>query len=121
MEKKIEKKEYVIDATGRALGRVASEAAKVLRGKDTTAFARNIAPKVTVKIVNASRLEVTQKEMREKIYKHYTGHPGGLRETSLTRLIEKKGWSEPIKKAIYGMLPANRLRAVMMKNLIITD
>lgn len=121
MEKQTEKKEYIIDATGRALGRVASEAAKVLRGKDTTAFVKHLAPKVTVKIVNASHMDVTQKAMREKIYHHYTGHPGGMRETSLTRLVEKKGWAEPIKKAVYGMLPANRLRAVMMKNLIITD
>lgn len=121
MEKKTEKKEYVIDATGKALGRVATEAANVLRGKDTVTFVKHLAPKITVKVINAGRLDVTQKKMREKIYKHYTGHPGGLRETSLTRLVEKKGWAEPIKKAVYGMLPANRLRAVIMKNLIITD
>lgn len=121
MEKQTTKKEYVIDAAGQALGRVASEAAKVLRGKDTTAFVKHLAPQITVKIVNAGRIDATQKKMKEKVYKHYTGHPGGLRETTLGRMIEKKGWSEPIKKAVYGMLPANRLRAVMMKNLIITE
>ncbi|MFA6253735.1 MAG: 50S ribosomal protein L13 [Candidatus Paceibacterota bacterium] len=121
MEKLTEKKEYVIDASNKALGRVATEAAELLRGKNTTAFAKNLAPKVTVKIINASKLDVTQKKLREKIYVHYTGHPGGLRKTALTYLIAKKGWSEPIKKAVYGMLPANRLRAVMIKNLIITE
>lgn len=115
------KKEYVIDATGQALGRVATQAAEILRGKDTTDFAKNLAPKITVKIINAGKLKVTQKKMRDKIYTHYTGHPSGLRKTSLTRLVDKKGWSEPIKKAVYGMLPANRLRAVMIKNLIITE
>ncbi len=121
MEKQTVKKEYVIDATGQALGRIASEAAKVLRGKDTVEFINNIAPKVTVKVINASHIDASQKKLREKIYTHYTGHPGGLRKTSLARMIEKKGWEEPIKKAVYGMLPANRLRAVMMKNLIITE
>ena len=121
MEKNIEKKEYVIDATGKALGRVATEIANVLRGKDTVTFVKNLAPKITVKVVNAGRLDVSQKKMKEKVYKHYTGHPGGLREVSLTRMIEKKGWAEPIRKAVYGMLPTNRLRAVMMKNLIITE
>jgi large subunit ribosomal protein L13 len=121
MEKSTAKKEYTIDATGKALGRVATEAANALRGKNTTAFVKNLAPKITVKIINAGKLDVTQKKMREKIYTHYTGHPGGLRKTSLTNMVAKKGWSEPLKKAIHGMLPANRLRAVMIKNLIITE
>ena len=121
MKTETNKKEYVIDAAGKALGRVATEAVKVLRGKDTATFVNNIAPKVTVKVINASRIDATAKKLKEKTYTHYTGHPGGLRETSLARMIEKKGWSEPIRKAVYGMLPANRLRAVMMKNLIITD
>ncbi len=121
MEKQTEKKEYVIDATGKALGRVATEATELLRGKNTTTFVNYLAPKVTVKIVNASKLDVTQKKMRDKIYHHYSGHPGGMKNTSLAHLVEKKGWSEPLRKAVFGMLPANRLRAVMIKNLIITE
>ncbi len=121
MNTQTEKKEYTIDATGQALGRVATQAANALRGKDTTSFAKNIAPQVIVKVINASKLKVTQKKMDDKIYTHYTGHPSGLRRTPLSRLVEKKGWAEPIKKAVYGMLPANRLRAVMIKNLIITE
>ncbi|MCX6712163.1 MAG: 50S ribosomal protein L13 [Candidatus Vogelbacteria bacterium] len=121
MEKQIEKKEYVIDATGQALGRVATQVAELLRGKNTTTFVNYLAPKVTVKVINAGKLDVTQKKMRDTIYTHYTGHPGGLRKTSLTHMVEKKGWAEPIKKAVFGMLPANRLRAVMIKNLIITE
>lgn len=121
MEKQIDKKEYIIDATGKALGRVATEAANLLRGKNTPNFVNYLAPKITVKVTNASKLDVTQKKMRNKIYTHYTGHPGGLRKTSLTHMVEKKGWDEPIRKAVLGMLPANRLRAVMIKNLIITE
>ena len=121
MEKKTEKKEYVIDATGRALGRVASEVAKVLRGKDATNFVKHIAPEITVKVVNASRLDVSQKKLIEKVYHHYSGYPGGLKTMTLSRLVEKKGWGEAIKNAVHGMLPANRLRPIMMKNLIITD
>ncbi len=121
MKKQTSQREYTIDAMGQALGRVATEAANVLRGKDTTTFVKHLAPKVTVKIINASKLDITPKKMREKTYTRYTGHPSGLRQTSLTRLVEKKGWSEPVKKAVFGMLPANRLRAVIMKNLIITE
>lgn len=121
MTTKKEKKEYIIDAKGKALGRIATEIVKLLRGKDSTNFVNNIAPEVTVKVVNAAQLDVTQKKMKEKIYRHYTGHPGGLREKKLVDLVAKKGWDEPIRKAVYGMLPSNRLRAVMIKNLIITE
>jgi len=121
MEKKTIKKECVIDATGKAIGRVATEAANVLRGKNTVDFVKHLTPNITVKIINASHLDVTQKKLKEKIYHHYTGNPGGLRKTPLGRMVEKKGWAEPLKKAVYGMLPANRLRAVMIKNLIITE
>jgi large subunit ribosomal protein L13 len=121
MEKKNEKKEYVIDAQGKALGRVATEVVKFLRGKNEVTFVKHLTPNVIVKVINAGKLDVTQKKMKEKIYHHYTGHPGGLRETPLNRMVEKKGWSEPIRKAVYGMLPDNRLRAVMMNNLIITE
>jgi len=121
MEKKTEKKEYTIDAAGQALGRVASQAAKILRGKNDPAFKPHLAPAITLKIINAGKIEATQKKLREKVYRHYTGNPGGLRQVSMARLIERKGWGEAVKKAVYGMLPDNRLRAVIMKNLIITE
>ncbi|OJI08909.1 MAG: 50S ribosomal protein L13 [Candidatus Vogelbacteria bacterium CG10_big_fil_rev_8_21_14_0_10_49_38] len=121
MTKKIPIREYVIDAAGQALGRVATQAALRLRGKDQTDFAPHLAPTVTVKVINAGRIKVTPKKLQEKLYRHYTGHPGGLRETTMARLLEKKGWDEVIRKAVYGMLPANRLRAVMMTKLTITE
>lgn len=121
MTTKKDTKEYTIDANGKALGRVATEVVKLLRGKNDTNFTNHLAPNVKVTIINASKLDVSPKKLKEKIYRHYTGHPGGLREKKMADLIANKGWSEPIKKAVYGMLPDNRLRAVMMKNLIITE
>ena len=121
MKTNTEKKEYTVDAKNRSLGRVATEVAQILRGKDQTDFSLHLAPKLKVTIINASKMAVTPKKLKEKIYTHYTGHPGGLRRTPLDRLVTKKGWAEPLRKAVYGMLPSNRLRAVIMKNLTITD
>jgi len=118
---KKDKTEYTVDANGKALGRVATEIVKLLRGKNEANFTNHIAPNVKITVVNASKLDVAPKKLKEKIYRHYTGHPGGLREKKMGDLIATKGWAEPIKKAVYGMLPDNRLRAVMMKNLIITE
>ena len=59
--------------------------------------------------------------MLEKKYERYTGHPGGFRQDTMAKVVEKKGYAEVVKLAVYGMLPANKLRAVIMKNLIITE
>lgn len=114
-------KEYKIDATGRTLGRVATEAATLLRGKNSVAFERHIAPKSKVIIENASKMKITQKKMDEKLYRHYSGYPGGLRTQNLKQVIARKGLAEPLKKAVRGMLPDNKLRPIMMKNLLITE
>jgi large subunit ribosomal protein L13 len=64
---------------------------------------------------------MTQKKSDEKIYRRYTGYPGGLIDTSMTRMIEKKGMSEVFKIAVKGMLPKNKLQAQMIKNLVVTE
>jgi len=112
---------YTIDAQDKKLGRVASEAALLLRGKTTPDYKANIAPKVKVNIVNASKLDLSEKKRKGKIYTRYTGYPGGLREETLEKIIAKKGYEEAVRKAIYGMLPANKLRKGMLKNLIVSE
>lgn len=113
--------EYQIDASNKAVGRVASEAAVFLMGKNTPEFQRNITPNVKVIISNASKAKISQKKMKEKEYQRYSGYPGGLKTRTMEEVIEKKGYKDIFEKAVYGMLPSNRLRKGMMKNLVIND
>lgn len=115
------KKEHQIDAGGKKLGRVATQAAVLLMGKNRTDFVRNAIPTVKVKISNASKLSVTAKKMSQKNYKRYSGYAGGLKETSMKKVVSDKGMKEALRVAVRGMLPKNKLRNRMMKNLIITE
>lgn len=110
---------YTIDASGKSLGRVATEAAIHLRGKDKASFKPNIALKANVEIINVDKLNIPAKKMKSKIYTHYTGYPSGLRHSSMEKMISAHGVQEIMKKAVYGMLPNNKLRSVLMKNLAI--
>jgi len=112
---------HTIDAQNKTIGRVATEAAKFLMGKDAPSFERHIAPETKVHIINAAQAKIHQKKLEQKIYKSYSGHPGGLKERSMQEVLDKKGYGELFRKAVHGMLPANRLRKPMMKNLIITE
>lgn len=111
----------IIDANGRTLGRVASEAALSLMGKTKASFERHIYSGFPVKVVNASKLRISVKKLAEIYYTRYSGIPGGLRIISGTETAQKKGLKELIKLAVYQMLPANKLRRTMMKNLKIED
>lgn len=111
----------VLDATNKKLGRLASEAAAYLNGKKTTDFAKNKVARVRVTIENASKLALTEKKQEQKLYSKYSGYPGGLTKTRMEEVIEKKGHSEIVKRAIYGMLPTNKLRKERMKHLIVTE
>src|SRR3989344_8918730 len=106
-----------IDASGRTLGRVASEAAVTLLGKDNAKFQRHIYSGAPVKIVNASKIKITPKKLEEIYHTRYSGSPGGLRVIKAKETVEKKGYPELLKLAIYHMLPGNKLRREMMKNL----
>ncbi|MBU6214634.1 uL13 family ribosomal protein [Patescibacteria group bacterium] len=110
---------YTIDATDRALGRVASEAAHALLGKRSAHFAKNQALPVTVVIENASKLHLPLRRVKGKVYTRYTGYRAGLRETRMDAMIEKKGIIEVVKKTVDGMIPRNKLRAPRMKHLIV--
>lgn len=112
--------EYTIDATGKRLGKVATEAATILNGKNDPAFVKNIAPAVTVKIENASKMDVPEKK-KEEIYQSYSGYPGGRSEETLEHLGERLGYAEVVRRTVKGMLPKNKLQAVRMKNLIVSE
>lgn len=113
--------EYTIDATGKSLGRVASDAAQALLGKKSVKYVQNKVLPVTVTITNAKKLRLQEKKVQQKTYLRYTGYPGGLRSTSMTEFIEKKGISEVMRKTVDGMLPRNKLRKERMKRLIVKD
>lgn len=113
--------EYQIDAQNKKLGRLATEVAVLLMGKNRADFARNVIPEVKIKISNAGKLSVTNKKMDQKIYKNYSGYPGGLKERSMKKVVSDKGMKEALRIAVKGMLPKNKLRDRMMKNLIISE
>ncbi len=108
---------HTIDATGKRLGRLATEVATLLMGKDSTKFVKHKAPSVEVIIQNASKLDISPKKMEQKIYTSYSGYPGGLKKRPMNKVIEKHGYEEVVRKAVHGMLPGNKLRPIMMKNL----
>ncbi len=113
--------EHIIDATGKKLGRVASEAAKILLGKDTTTMKKNAVLNVTVRIKNASALEITEKKKLQKTYHTHSGYLGSDRALPLGHIIEKKGYGEALKRAVKGMLPTNTLRDKRLKHLVIEE
>ena len=112
---------YILDAENKKIGRVATEAAVYLMGKNTTKFARNVAPQVVVEIKNASKASVDEKKMEQKTYSRYSGYPGGLKQPTMKQVIGKHGYKELFKEAVGGMLPKNKLRSKMLKNLIVTE
>lgn len=109
-------KTYKIDATDRKLGRLAAEIAAILRGKNDPGFLPYKLSDNKVIVFNTSKIIVTGKKFEQKKYHRYSGYPGGLRTDTFEDLF-KKDPNEPLKRAIYGMLPKNKLRAKMLKNL----
>lgn len=112
---------HVIDAKNQKLGRLASEVAKILIGKDTPEFAKNIVPNVQVEVINASQLDFTEKKKTDKYYLTYSGYPGGQKKEKLGDLIARRGYHEVIERAVYGMLPKNKLRSEMIKGLTVKN
>lgn len=111
---------YTVDAADRPIGRVATEAASILLGKHSTDFTRNNVAPVRVSVVNADKLKISEKKRTQKDYQRFSGYPGGLKIQSLQDLINKKGYEEVLRKAIYGMLPSNKLRAPRMQRVEFT-
>lgn len=113
---------HTIDAKDKKLGRVATEAASLLMGKNLPSFVRNAVPEdVTVEIVNASKCMLDSNKMKQTTYARYSGFPGGLKTPNMVDIVAKKGYSELFRLAVHGMLPGNRLRPEMMKRLTVSE
>ena len=112
----IERKWYVIDAEGQTLGRLSSEIAKILRGKNKPTFTPFIDTGDNVIVVNAEKIKVTGKKMDQKIYYKHSDYPGGMRETTLKEMLDKKP-TDVIALAVKGMLPKGPLGRTMIEKL----
>jgi large subunit ribosomal protein L13 len=113
-------KTYTIDAAGKRLGKVATEAASVMLGKNDPNYARHIMSDVRVEISNVSKMDVPEKKEGE-IYQSYSGYPGGRKTEPLIHLAKRLGYSEVVKRTIGGMLPANKHKKRLLNNLIVTE
>ena len=114
----IERKWYVIDAKGKPLGRVASKAATMLRGKHKATFTPHVDCGDNIIIINASEVELTGNKLDQKIYYNHSGYTGGLRERTAKVMLEKYP-EEMMERAVKGMLPHNRLGRKMGKKLFV--
>ena len=112
----IDRKWYVVDATDMTLGRLASEVAKVLRGKNKPIFTPHMDCGDYVIVVNASKIKVTGKKLDQKIYYHHSDYVGGMKETTLKEMLAKKP-EKVIELAVKGMLPKGPLGRQMFTKL----
>ena len=112
------KKWYLIDAEGKTLGRVAAEAAKILRGKNKAEYVPHQDLGDYVIIINAAKASVTGNKMEDKIYYRHSMYPGGLKAESLKKMLDRKP-TYPMEHAIKGMLPHGRLGRAMGKKLFV--
>ena len=110
--------EYVLDVAGKSLGRAASEAASILRGKHLPSFQPNALPDLRLRVVNYGKIRITGATPATKRYQRYSGYPGGRKETELWRMFAKNpGWV--FLHALRGMLPASRLRQIALRRITI--
>ena len=110
------KKWYIIDAEGKTLGRLATEVSKILMGKHKPTYTPNCDMGDFVIVINAAKVELTGKKYTDKLYRHHTGYPGGLKEVPYKDLV-KKHPTDPVEIAVKGMLPKNALGRAMIKKL----
>jgi large subunit ribosomal protein L13 len=113
--------QHTLDAKGKKLGRIASQAAHLLMEKDSPHFEKHKKVGAKVVIVNASKLSLTEKKLSTKLYTHFTGHVGGLSFEPLKALAARKGYREVLYLAVRRMIPKNKLRPDMLKRLSITE
>jgi len=107
---------YLVDADGKTLGRLATKLADVLRGKNKPTFTPSVSMGDFVVVVNAEKIVLTGNKLKDKLYRHHTGYPRGLREIAAGDLLAKFP-DRLIRDAVYGMLPKNKLREHMIRKL----
>lgn len=110
----INPKWYIVDANGEILGRLASKIATIIRGKHKPTFTPHVDTGDYVIVINAEKVRLTGKKLKDKVYYHHTGFPGGIRKITAEKLLQKKP-TEVLKKAIKGMLPKNSLGRQILK------
>jgi len=111
-----EQKWHLIDARGQVLGRLASEVANILRGKNKPIFTPHVDTGDYVVIVNVADIRLTGNKLKDKVYYHHTGYPGGIKSITAEELMEKNP-TELINSAVKGMLPKNKLSRQIIKKL----
>lgn len=114
----IDRKWYIIDAEGQTLGRLATKAATILRGKHKVTYTPHVDTGDYVIVINASKIKLTGKKLDDKMYYNHSGFPGGLRERTAKEMVENYP-EEMVERAIKGMLPHNRLGRKMGKKLFV--
>ncbi len=112
----IERQWHVIDASGKVLGKLATQAARLLMGKHKPIFSRNLDTGDFVVVINAEKVCVTGNKAKQKVYYRHSGYPGGLKSVTFEKMMQTKP-TRVIEHAVKGMLPHNRLGASMMKKL----
>ncbi len=113
--KEIEKKWYIIDATDKPLGRVATEVAKLLRGKHKVTYTTNLDCGDNVIVINSDKIVLTGNKLNQKMYRHHSGYIGGMKEIKYSDLMANNS-DKALMKAIKGMLPKNSLGRKMLTN-----
>jgi len=116
--KEVERRWYLIDASGKTLGRLATKIADLLRGKGKPTFTPNVDCGDYVVVINADKIHVTGNKLQDKFYYNHSGYPGGLRVRNLETVLEKKP-EEVLERAVKGMLPHNHLGEAEYRKLFV--
>ena len=112
----VQRQWYLVNAEGKVLGRLAAELVKILKGKNKPTYTPHVDTGDFVIVVNAGKVTLTGKKMKDKTYYHHTGYPGGIKEMNAEKLLAKKP-TEMIRMAVKGMLPKNSLGRQMLRKL----
>lgn len=107
---------FVVDADGQVLGRLATRVARLLIGKDKPSYTPNLDCGDHIVVINAERIRLTGNKIDQKVYRHHSGFPGGLKEISVKAMLQRRP-EEVLREAVLGMLPKNKLRARRAKKL----
>ena len=117
----VEKEWVIVDADTQVLGRLASEVAKIIRGKNKLGYTPHVDCGDNVIVINSDKIRLTGKKWTDKVYISHSGYPGGQRSTNPTEIKDKKSSTILIERAVRGMLPKNRLGSALFKNLYVYE